>query len=331
MNKKYTWAILGPGRIARKFTSDLHLLPNAVVHAIGSRSHERAAAFAAEFNAKKAYGSYEELVADPEVDIVYVATPHPGHYRDTMLCFEHGKHVLCEKPVAMNLQQLERMILYAQKKKVFFMEALWTRFIPSFIDCMNRVHSGAIGDLRLIEADFCINPPYSPDSRLFNPTLGGGSLLDIGIYPVFLALEAASPVTDIKASAMLDGNNIDRVCTILMSHEKSEQSILCCSSSTSGRIEALLHGENGMVRLNKYWHTPTTLDLILDGKEPERFTFNNTGFGYRYEAAEVMRCLDAGLCESPEWSWKKSCTLIATLDRIRCLTGIQYPEEIERV
>lgn len=327
--KIYNWGILGPGRIARKFASDLKLLPNAHLHAVASNSPERAESFAREFGIKKTYNSYKALAEDPDIDIIYVATLHTGHYRDSLLCLNHGKHVQCEKPVAINQAQFEQIVKLAKQKNVFFMEALWTRFTPSFMKCIELLNSGEIGDLRIINADFCINPPYSDQSRLFNPNMGGGSLLDIGIYPVFLALECAGTPHTIKAAATIDNNSIDTICSVIMQHEKGVHSLLYSSSTTNARIEAMLSGSKGTLKLNKCFHVPTTLELLHDGKKPVNFTFEEKGFGYLYEAAEVMRCCDQGLQESPLWSWEKSRRLISTLDNIRSQTGIRYPDSVE--
>ena len=331
MRKTFNWGILGAGSIAQKFASDLALLPHANLVAIGSRSQQRADDFASQFNVNKAYGSYEAFVSDPDIEIVYIASRHVGHYPDTLLCLNHGKPVLCEKPVAMNRAQFEKMVSLAKENRLFFMEALWTRFLPSFIKCKEIVESGAIGEVRLIEADFCFHPPYHPEGRLFNPRLGGGALLDVGIYPLFFAFELGSAVTDLKASATLDKNGIDTCCSMLLSHEKGEQSVLTSTIDSNGRVEALVHGTEGTVRLNKWWHTPTSIDLLLDNKEVEHLSFDEPGNGYQYEADEVMSCLKKGKQESERWSWEKSRKLIATLDRIREITGIKYPEDIESV
>jgi len=331
MPKTYTWGIIGPGKIAQSFARDLLLLPNARIGAVASRSQERASAFAEEFGVEKTYSSYGALNTDPEIDIIYVATLHTGHYLDTLLGLNNGKHVLCEKPVAMNSRQLEHMISTACNKGVFFMEALWTRFLPSFVKCLELLHDNVIGDLRIINADFCINPPYNEDSRLFNPEKGGGSLLDIGIYPVFLALEAAGEPEVISSVATLGPASVDTTCSILMRHANGIQSILYSSTKTNSRNEALFCGSKATLRLKRFWHTQTTLELLTDDREPVQFTFDNPGSGYQFEAAEVMRCCDQSLSESTIWSWEKSRRLMRTLDTIRAQSGIRYPPGIEQV
>ena len=331
MTRIYNWAILGAGNIARKFAADLRLLPNARLYAVGSRSNERAARFATELGIPHSYGSYTTLAGDPDIDIVYIAARHPGHYPCSLLCLDHGKHVLCEKPVAINGAQFEKMSFRARERGLFFMEALWTRFIPSFIKFRELVNEGKIGVVRIIEADFCLNIPFNPESRIYQPSLGGGSLLDIGIYPVFCALELGSAITGVSASATLSRDDIDTFCSINFTHEQGERSLLCSTIAAPGRNEALIHGSNGMLRLNRWWHTPTSLDFIPPDGDIEHFFFEEPGNGYQYEAAEVMRCLDAGKTESDLWPVEKSRRLIGLLDTIRAQAGIRYPTEVEAV
>ncbi len=329
MKLLHNWGILGAGQMARKFVSDLKFLPQARVHAIGSRSRERAISFAGQHGIDKAYGSYEELVSDPEIDVVYIASRHIGHYPDSILCLNHGKHVLCEKPSAMNRAQLERVIAAARESGCFYMEALWTRFLPSFISCLEHVRQGEIGQIRAIESDFCINIPYDSNHRVYNPAYGGGSLLDVGIYPVFCALEIGTPVTGISTTAALDRNGIDTSCSVLLNHSGGELSILFSSLNCPGRTESLIHGSRGMLRLHKWWHCPTRLEHISETGESRVFPCTEAGYGYQYEAAEVMRRIDAGAVQSELWPWEKSLALIDLLDRIRELAGIRYPSEVE--
>ena len=329
MKKKYNWAILGAGGIAQKFASDLKLLPNAKLYAIGSRSLERAEKFTLQHKAEKAYGSYEELAKDPEIDIVYIATRHVSHYPNTILCLTHGKAVLCEKPVALNKEQCAVMLETAHKQNLFFMEALWTSFIPSFRKCKELVENGAIGEIKLIEADFCFKASFDKEGRLFNPLLGGGALLDIGLYPVFLALELAGKPLKIEAFASIGETKVDESCTIQFKHKDNILSSLFCSLVTNGNTEAIIHGSNGLIKINSQWHIPSSVDLFIDNKKKAHYGFKEPGFGYQYEAEEVMNCLDKGLIESAVFGWQKSIDLISTLDMIRTKAGISYPEELE--
>lgn len=330
MMKKYNWGILAPGRIAHKFASDLKLLPNAVLYAVGSRSLHRATEFARKYEIEKAYGSYAELAADSEVDVIYIASPHVGHYADTLMCLKNSKAVLCEKPIAMNGKQLAIMTKTAQQNNVFFMEALWTRFIPSFLKFKEIVESGAIGDVKIIESDFCFKAPYNPEGRLFNPFLGGGSLLDIGIYPVFMALTMAGTPDTIQSMASIGATNVDECCSLLFKHPNGILSILYCSIVNTGRTQTMVYGNKGYIRLNTMWHMPTSIDVIPDNEKPEHISFEEPGNGYQYEADEVMKCLDKNKISSDVFSWQHSAELISVLDTIRDQLGIKYPENTEQ-
>jgi predicted dehydrogenase len=329
--KKYNWAILGPGKIAQTFVNDLKLLPNANLYAVGSRNIERARDFSKQYGFTKAYGSYEELAADPDIDIVYVASPHVNHYENSVLCLSQGKAVLCEKPVAINTHQFKAMTEAAKKNNVFFMEALWTQFIPSFQKCKQLIEEGAIGDVKLIESDFCFKAQYDVQGRLFNPMLGGGSLLDIGIYPVFMALAILGTPKSIKAIASFADSGVDSTCAVLFQHADDAISVLFSSLETDGRNEALIHGSEGTLVIKSRWHMPTTLDLLKRGEETEHFSFFEPGNGYQYEAAEVMKCLDEKRIESTIFSWRDSFNLISTLDAVRREAGIKYPNAIEKL
>jgi predicted dehydrogenase len=329
MKKKYNWAILGAGDIAQKFAHDLTLLSNANLYAVGSQSMERAEEFARRHNIEKAYGSYEELARDPKIDIVYIATYHVRHYHNTLLCLDHGKAVLCEKPIAMNKDQCMEMFEKARENKLFLMEALWTRFIPSFGKCKELVENGSVGVIKLIEADFCFKAYYDQKSRLFDPMLGGGSLLDIGLYPVFFALEMAGMPTEIAAMASFGDTQVDESCTIQLKHRNNILSVLFCSLVSNGRTEAMIHGSEGVIRINREWHIPSSVDLFIGNERKAHYNFTEPGFGYHYEAKEVMNCLDEGRTESTVFSRQKSMDLISILDEIRKKTGISYPGEIE--
>jgi predicted dehydrogenase len=329
--KSYNWAIIGPGKIAQKFASDLKLLPNANLYAIGSRNLERAKNFASEYGFQKAYGSYKEVAEDPNVDVVYIASPHVGHYRDSLLCLNNGKAVLCEKPVAINEQQCRIMLETAKKNNVFFMEALWTRFIPSFIKCKELIEEGEIGEVLLVECDFCFKAHYEIEGRLFNPMLGGGSLLDIGLYPVFLSLEILGKPVEINAMAAMSDTGVDSSCTMLFKNNDNKLSVLFSTLIADGRTEAIIHGSEGMIRINTMWHIPSSVDLIKKGTGPVHFKFIEPGYGYQYEAEEVMKCLDDKKIESPIFGWQKSIDLISTLDEIRKIASINYPANIEMI
>ena len=203
MSKIINWGILGPGKIAKKFALGLSYVPNANLYAAASRSLEKAKDFSAEMGADKAYGSYTEMLNDPKVDAIYIATPHVFHYEHTLLCLKHKKHVLCEKPFAMNKDQVKEMIDFAQKQDTFLMEAMWTHFLPHFKYTKEVIKSGKYGKVLAMEADFGFDAPFNANSRIYNKSLGGGSLLDIGIYPIFAALNFLGKPEKIEATAKM--------------------------------------------------------------------------------------------------------------------------------
>lgn len=329
--KKYNWGILAPGRIAHKFASDLKLLPNAKLYAVGSRNENRARDFAEKHGFERSYGSYEELASDPNIDVVYIASPHVRHYPDTLLCLKQGKAVLCEKPIAMNARQYQAMVHTARENSVFFMEALWTRFIPSFVKFKELVDTGTIGEIKIIESNFSFQAPYDVNGRLYNPMLGGGALLDIGIYPVFMALTMAGAPESMQSMAHIGSTHVDESCSILFQHSNGVLSVLYSSFVNRGLTQTHIYGSEGFIRLNAAWHAPTSIDLFVNDSKPKHFSFEEPGNGYQYEAIEVMKCLDEHRTTSDIFSWDESAELISTLDALREQMGIIYPDEIEAV
>lgn len=324
VNKKIKWGILATGRIAHKFASDFQFVEDADLIAVASRSLDNSKAFAQEFNAPKSYGSYAELAADKEIDVVYIATPHVYHYENTLMCLESGKHVLCEKPVGMNSCQLRYMIDKAREKNLFFMEALWTRFIPSYQKFRELALSGTIGDIRIIQSDFGFVARSAPGNRLINKDLGGGSLLDIGIYPVFLALDIAGEPDQIKASAILNSDGIDETCHISFIYQSKK--IIAQLSSTilvNTPVESVILGPKGRIRLNRWWHTPSAIDIEKDG-EVEHIDIKEKGFGYQFEIMEVNKCIKEGKTESDLLPLSQSVQLHRILDTIREQIGLKY-------
>lgn len=327
MAKTYNWGIIGPGKIAHKFAKDLDKLPNARLHAVASRSEERARAFALQYGAPYAYGSYEEITACPDLDVVYIATPHTGHCGDTLMCLQAGIPVLCEKPLAINSAQVKEMVDAARAGETFLMEAIWTRFTPSTVKALELIGHGAIGDVLSVKADFGFRPAFNPEGRLFNPALGGGSLLDIGIYPVFLALLALGRPAEIEALAYIGPTGVDEEVGMLFKYKGGQLAHLHSTIRSFTKTEAFIYGERGAIHLHTRWHEPTTLSLILEDRRPQDFRFDYHTNGYSYEAEEVMHCLDHGLKESPLLPLSFSQGLMATLDAVREKIGLRYPED----
>ncbi len=325
MKKTYNWAILGCGKIARKFSSDLKLLNNARCYAAASTSEQRAAEFAAEFGFEKYYGSYEAMLADPEVDIVYIATPHSHHHQHVLLSLAAGKAVLNEKAFALNHAQAIEMVELARKNKLFLMEAFWTRFQPSFIKTLEIIASGVLGKVKVIRSDFAFRAIKDPEKRLYNPSLGGGSLLDIGIYPVFAALSVLGKPKRLKAIASFADTGVEESIGMIFQYPGGEIASLYSSYTTHSFVTTEFNCEKGSIHLARRWMSPTKVTVWRPDQSEEYFEFDNPGFGYQYEAAHVMECLDRGATESNMMPLDFSLLMMETLDRVRYETGIVFP------
>ena len=323
--KKYNWAVLGCGKIAHKFIHDLKLLPNANLYAAASRDLTRAQDFASEWGFETAYGSYDEMVADPKVDVVYVATPHSHHHEHTLLCLNHKKAVLCEKAFSLNANEVKEMIEAAKANNTFLMEAFWTMFQPSFRKAMDILNSGELGKLKTVRSDFAFNAPFIEDKRLYNVELGGGSLLDIGIYPVFAALTSLGVPEMIKTFADFSSTGSEESISMIFKYAGGEMANLTSSFATHSPTQTEYWCENGYMVLNPRWFTPTDITIAKAGEEPLVIPKEKSeGWGYQYEAKHVMECLDKGLIESPDMTWKLSLDLMELLDRIRIDAGIFF-------
>ncbi|MCX6226084.1 MAG: Gfo/Idh/MocA family oxidoreductase [Bacteroidia bacterium] len=321
----YNWAILGCGKIAGKFSSDLKLLPNARLYAAASRSLEKSQAFTNKYGFEKAYGTYEEMVADPKVDIVYVATPHSHHRDHAVLCLEHGKAVLVEKAFALAASQAKEMIDAAHRNKVFLMEAFWTRFQPAFKKAMEVLQSGDLGQARMMRSEFCFYSPYNHENRLYNLALGGGSLLDIGIYPVFWALQIFGIPSEIRTTVDLAPSGADRSIALTFKYPGGEIAQLASSFAVCSDTQTEIWCEKGFIRVRRI--DPSTVMVILSRKDTseEEYIFHlDKGFGLFLEAQHVMECLDANLKESPDLPLSFTFQQMQLLDKIRAQAGVFY-------
>lgn len=313
--KTTNWGILGTGKIAGKFIEGLETVKGAKAYAVASRTEEKALEFANQYSVQVGYGSYAEMVNDPLVDVIYIATPNNLHYENTMLCLQAGKAVLCEKPFALNSSQLKEMIALAKEKKVFLMEALWTRFLPTIDKVMGLIASGAIGEPHMIKADFGFKANYSPESRLFDPALGGGSVLDIGIYPIFLSMLLFGKPTTVKSLAINAPTGTDMSTGMLLSHDKGRLSVLASSFAVSLETKAEIVGTEGTITLHRMFHMPTSISITVNGKT-KKVPVKMKGNGYNYEAEEVMRCLAKGQLESEKMPHLFSLDLMEVIDEI---------------
>jgi predicted dehydrogenase len=324
------WGILGTGRIAGKFASDLRFAEGCELIAVGSRSQESADKFANEFSVKDRHASYEELVQNPEVDVIYIATPHNLHYENTLLCLNHGKAVLCEKPFAINTRQALAMINLAMEKKVFLMEALWTKFHPHFIKIQQMISKGLLGDIRSVLINFGFKPVAPVNPRLYEPELGGGTIMDIGIYNVFMAMSILGKPDHIDAVMTPALTGVDEQCAILFRYKNGAMAQLFSSFSSNLATEADISGTKGRIRLTSKFYEPSTTIEFYEGRDNPKQIIpveKEEGDGYQYEARHVNECLRNGLTESPVIPFADTILLMETLDKIRQIAGVHYPAD----
>lgn len=321
--KTIHWGIIGAGKIARKFAQDLSKIPGAKLYAIASRTLEKAKSFGVEFNADVAYGNYEQLALDPKVDAVYIATPHSFHKEHTMLFLNQSIPVLCEKPFAMNLEEVEEMIQLSKERNTLLMEAMWTIFLPHFRYTLDLIKQKHFGEVLKLEADFGFKPKYDETSRLFDKSIGGGSLLDIGIYPIFAALSSLGNPDKIKANAEFFPTGVDSECNITFQY-KNAVATLKSTLNEETKTEAVFHCENGVIKINSRFHEPSSVTLI-DSKGNETLkTFDYKTIGYSYEIEHFNQLIREGRTESNIMTFKKSRELISTLDMVREHIGLAY-------
>lgn len=323
--KKYKWGILAPGKMSAKFTRALKLLGNAELYAVGSRDQARAARFAEEFGFRKAYGSYEELAADEAVDIIYIASPHTFHFEHTMLCLKYRKAVLVEKAFSITGREASIMLDEAKRQKVFLMEALWPPFQPLYKKTRELLDSGVAGRLIHLDARFGMQAVFNPSDRKFNLELGGGSLLDIGIYTVIDALWFMGVPDEVTAKATFSPGGAEESVSIIFGYRDGRMATLYSSFRTLAGIGCDLFCENGNLFFSRARDMSQRLTVALNGSDEQHFSLMPEGMGYQYEAEEVMHCLDEGLTESQVVPHSFTLSLMETLDRIREAAGIRFP------
>jgi predicted dehydrogenase len=321
------WGILSTGKIARAFATALKTLPDAKLLAVGSRHRITADEFAINHDVPRAYDSYEALAADPDVDIIYVGTPHPLHAENTLMCLRAGKHVLCEKPFAMNAAQAQAMIDLARQKRLFLMEAMWTRFIPAVARAKSLIDHGVIGKVWMMSGTFGFRAPFNPKGRLFAPELGGGSLLDVGVYVLSFASWLFGKPKRIQSAARLGSTGVDEHAVMQLIYENGELAALASAVSLKMPIEVLLAGTEGYLTLHEPFYKATRFTIMPVEGEPQTYTVPYEGNGYQFQALEVMRCLREGLLESPVMPLDETLQIVQTMDAIRAQWGLKYPNE----
>ena len=321
------WGIIGLGNIAHQFVQDLQLVAGVKIVAAASRSLEKARSFADQYNIPQFYGSYNKLITDPEVDIIYIATPHDSHARLGIEAMEAGKHVLCEKPMAVNSSQVEEMIAAAKASGVFLMEAFWSRFNPSIREALDRIERGDLGEVNYVNADFTFFRDDPDDSRMLNMDLAGGSLLDMGVYPVFLAYVVLGVPKAIRAISRPHTTGADLQTAAVFLYDHAMASMMSGFKSQSD-MRARICGTLGSIFIEPIWHE-TQAYSFLDNRTGQevKIELPTRGKGFTYEIEECIHCIQAGLLQSSSWTWKNSLELIGITDKIRQQIGLQYPFE----
>jgi predicted dehydrogenase len=321
------WGIAGPGGIAARFTRAMTLVDDGQIVAVASRSAERADAFADRFDIAGRHDDYRALGEDPEVDAVYVATPHARHEADTLLYLAAGKHVLCEKPMALNAAQVRRMVAAAAAGGTFLMEAVWSRFLPSYRALVDVLGSGRIGTPLQVEGTFGFRRPVDPTHRLFDLKQGGGALLDLGIYPIQLCTLVLGPIQSLAAGGVIGSTGVDEQVAAVLRHERGGLGVIQAAISVPLACTARVSGSDGWIDLPAFMHCPTSLTVTAGVSPPEVVDASFEGDGFEFEIAEVHRCLAAGLTESPTMPWAETLALAEAMDTVRAQIGLTYPGE----
>ncbi len=327
MVKEIKWGIIGPGWIADKFANGLACVKGTSIKAVGSRSKERAEAFAQKFGVPNAYGSYEEVVNDPEVDIVYIATPHPAHKEGALMSLKAGKAVLCEKPFTVNAPDTEEVIGIAREKKLFLMEAMWTRFLPAIVKTREWIKKGAIGEILMFKGDFGFRRISEPEGRLLNPNLAGGALLDVGIYPVsFASMLFGTQPSEILSMAHIGSTGVDEQFAALFRYSEGRMASITSAVRAELGNGAEIIGTDGIIRIPHCWWADSAV-LVVGDKEVETYKSPYMVNGYEYEAIEAVSCLKEGKLESEVMPLEESLEIMKTLDEMRSQWGLKYPFE----
>ena len=327
MSEKFKWGVISPGRIAHTFAKALKAVPDANIHAVASSSQERADAFAKEYDVPNAYDDYAALVANPDVDAVYIASLHQQHYGHTLMALEAGKAVLCEKPFTVNAKETKELLDLAAEKKLFLMEAVWTRYLPIYKTIRKWLDKGKIGDVTLLQSSFGFNPGRDERGRLLNPDLAGGTLLDIGIYPITVSqwVMGSNPIS-FTAHALIGSTGVDESLSVNLIYENDIVSQFTSTFLTNAENAFYIYGSKGHIRISANFWGATEARLVVDGKAKTKtkpFKIN----GFEYQIKEAMRCVEEGLLESPAMPHTDTLATMTLMDNIRNEVGVKYPFE----
>ncbi len=327
--RKIKWGILSTGAIAHKFAKTLVFNENSIPYAVASRTSEKAESFAKEYRFEKSYGTYEELVKDEDVDVVYIGTPMHSHYEDSLLCLNNGKNVLCEKAITLNSKQLEELLKVAKEKNLFFMEAMWMKCNPTFLKALEMVQAGKIGNVEMVKAEFCVRNEYDENNRLFRLDCGGGALLDLGVYTIsFATAFLGFKPKEIISNAVFGKSGADFEETVILRYENGCFATLNSGFNTVSRNNASIIGSKGMIIFGDMFHCTDEFSLYdRENKLVEVVKNKNESTGFEYEIREVERCLNEGLMESALVPHQSTVDVMKIMDTCREQWGFKYPNE----
>ena len=328
MGDRIRWGILSTASIARSFAKGLEAVPDVQLVAVGSRTQEAADTFGNEFGIPRRHPCYADLANDPEVDVIYVATPHSLHKENSILCLKAGKPVLCEKPFTINRSEAEDVVAVAREEGLFLMEAMWTRFLPIMFQVRQWLREGAIGEVRMVSADFGFgSSPGTSKPRLYDPALGGGALMDVGIYTLsFASMVFQRQPSRVVSMAHIGELAVDEQAGIMLGYDRGEMALLYTSIQCSTPHCAYIMGRNGMIRIHPPFWRGTTASLVRNGKETvaER---RYAGNGYNCQAEAVGRYLRDGKLESDVIPLDETVAIMGTMDRVRDRIALKFPME----
>ncbi len=328
--RQFNFAILGAGNIAEKMASTVIHMPQIIPYGVGSRDLARSKEFAQKYGFKKAFGSYEEMLNDPEIDLVYVATPHSHHYRHSMMCLQHGKHVLCEKSFTTNAAQAEKLIDFARSNKLVIAEAIWTRYLPMSKTINELIDSGVIGNVKLITAD--LGYLISHNDRIVNPALAGGALLDVGVYTLnFAAMVLGDKIAKSSSICTLTDTGVDESGNVTLCFEDGKMAVLYFSAVAQTNRQGIIYGDKGTLVVENINNPEVIRVYNLDREVTATYPAPEQITGFEYQVASVINAIENGLIECPEMPHSEIIRIMKLMDGIRKEWGIVYPSEIESV
>lgn len=320
------WGIVGTGNIATRLAETLTAMPDAELVAVGSRSQASAERFGRAFDIPHRHDSHQALMDNPEVDAVYVATPHSQHCENTLMALEAGKHVLCEKPFAINAAQAKQMIDKAREKKLFLMEAMWTRFLPSYIKLRELLSQGVIGTPELVQCEFGFRLNAPPEHRLLNPDLGGGALLDLGVYPISLAFMVLGRPEQFETDALIGSTGVDEEAEVLLEYSDERRAELAASLRRPMNHNARIYGTDGYIEIcSEFWRSQKL--IVLAGDKEEHLSLPFEGHGDQFQVQEVHGCIREGRLESETMPLTETLEIMEVMDAIRAHWGLRYPAD----